>query len=145
MEVSMILEVHNDKLKEKARFWGTSTNSIDFHEGLVDDLTNYQNHCHEHMNISHRDSNNDTNENDSKKKRNKHKKKSHFPVDYYSFMDARTYTPFYRYKGNTSDDTRILELRSKKRPINMFPAQDRQTELIKKLRRDTSSLAISKD
>ncbi|PKK69025.1 hypothetical protein RhiirC2_781517 [Rhizophagus irregularis] len=75
------------------------------------------------MSISHQDNNNDINENDSKKKRNKHKKKSR----------------------NTSDDTRILELRPKKRPTNMFPAQDRQTELIKKLKRDTSSLATNKD
>ncbi|PKK71992.1 hypothetical protein RhiirC2_710696 [Rhizophagus irregularis] len=114
-----------DKLAEKARYWGTSTNSVDYREGLVDDLTNYQNHYHEYMSISHRDSNIDTNENDSKKKRNKHKKKSRFPSDYYSFMDARTYAPFYRYKGNTSDDTRILELRPKKRPTNLFPVQDR--------------------
>ncbi|PKK76477.1 hypothetical protein RhiirC2_707381 [Rhizophagus irregularis] len=49
-----------DKLTEKARFWGTSTNSVDYREGLVDDLTNYQNHYHEHMNTSLRDNNIDT-------------------------------------------------------------------------------------
>ncbi|PKK65750.1 hypothetical protein RhiirC2_785698, partial [Rhizophagus irregularis] len=133
-----------DKLTEKARFWGTSTNSVDYREGLVDDLTNYQNHYHEHMNTSLRDNNIDVNENDSKTKRNKRKKKSRHPGDYYSFMDARTYAPFYRYKGNTSDDTRILELRPKKRPTNLFPVQDRQMDLIKKLKRDTSSLATNK-
>ncbi|PKC06853.1 hypothetical protein RhiirA5_418983 [Rhizophagus irregularis] len=56
-------------------------------------------------------------------------------------MDKRTYEPYYRYKGQTSDDTRLLELRPKKRPTGVHMTPDKEPELIKKLRFDLTLLA----
>ncbi|PKK70615.1 hypothetical protein RhiirC2_746128 [Rhizophagus irregularis] len=53
-------------------------------------------------------------------------------------MNERTYAPWYRYKGQTSDDTRTLELRPKKRPSQVPFVPDRDSVMIKKLRLDSA-------
>ncbi|CAB5156169.1 unnamed protein product [Rhizophagus irregularis] len=123
-ERAAALKERADTQLTKAKLWGTSRSRIDFREGLVDDLTAYQDYYYDCMTG-----------------RKTNKKTKRFLDDYYSFMDKRTYEPYYRYKGQTSDDTRLLELRPKKRPTGVHTTPDKEPELIKKLRFDLTLFA----
>ncbi|PKK61138.1 hypothetical protein RhiirC2_856438 [Rhizophagus irregularis] len=111
-----------DERSIKAKLWGTSVNRIDYREGLVDDLTGFQNHYHEKIT------------------KVASKRQAKLSSNYRDYMDQLTYEPNYRYKGDTSDDTRLLELRPRKRPTNTVTTLDRSSDSVKKLRLDLKLL-----
>ncbi|PKB94816.1 hypothetical protein RhiirA5_437987 [Rhizophagus irregularis] len=137
--------LYNKDLLIRAKLWGTSINSIEYREGIVKDLTEFQDHFHkkitalmDRQTVLHDRIKQGKNVYKSNKQLLQLEQEfGQFKIDYFSVMDDNAY--HYRYKGHTSDNTKQLELRPKKRspvsPTNL----DRPVTSIKKMRPDTLS------
>ncbi|PKB97082.1 hypothetical protein RhiirA5_433751 [Rhizophagus irregularis] len=133
------------ELSARAKLWGTSSNSIEYREDMVKDLSNFQEHYHKKITplTDHRA----VLQNRLKKGKSVYKTTKQlsqldhelglFTIDYFSVMNKRDY--HYRYKGLTSDDTKQLELRLHKRSSILTTDIDRHVTHIKKLRLDILS------
>ncbi|PKK62030.1 hypothetical protein RhiirC2_790967, partial [Rhizophagus irregularis] len=130
----------------RAKLWSTSFKSIEHREGMVKDLTDFQNHFHKKItaltnrrtvlhakldkgksdSISNIEILDQSEQEFAQLKTKQFISKStkqlerleqdfvQFKIDYFSVMNRNA--DHYRYKGYTSDDTKELELRPRKRP-----------------------------
>ncbi|PKK41868.1 hypothetical protein RhiirC2_804668, partial [Rhizophagus irregularis] len=136
---------YEQELSTRAKLWGTSSNSIEYREGMTKDLTDFQEHFHKKITpLTDRRTvlQNRLKQGKSVYKTNKQllqleQELGLFKIDYFSVMDERA--SHYRYKGHTSDDTKELELRPNKRPPISTTNTDRHVAYIKKVRLDTLS------
>ncbi|GBC34533.1 hypothetical protein GLOIN_2v1766746 [Rhizophagus irregularis DAOM 181602=DAOM 197198] len=141
---------YDEELSIRAKLWGTSSNRIEFREEMCKDLSNFQDHFHKKITplIDRRS----VLQNRLTQKKNIYKTNKQllqleyelgrFNIDYFSVIDDNG--PHYRYKGHTSEDTKLLELRPHKRLPNLSTNIDRHTVEIKKLRLDIMSPDDSK-
>ncbi|PKY55455.1 hypothetical protein RhiirA4_474923 [Rhizophagus irregularis] len=141
-------KLYEDRLSARAKLWGTSANSIEYREGMVKDLSAFQDHYHQkitaltdrqlflHDKIKRGKSVHKTNQQLVKLE----KELAQFKIDYFSVMDDNA--SHYRYKGHTSDDTKELEFRPNKRITPSSTGISRSHDHIKKAR---SALLIKED
>ncbi|RGB43117.1 hypothetical protein C1646_750177 [Rhizophagus diaphanus] len=108
-----------DRLSTRAKPWGTSAKSIEHREGMVKDLTNFQDYYHEKINIL-------INRQEQLQDRINTKR---------VMNDNNSH---YQYKGYTSDDTKQLELCPHKRQhTNLSVSYSGRLDSAKKLRPHT--------
>ncbi|CAB4415560.1 unnamed protein product [Rhizophagus irregularis] len=134
--------LYKESLSARAKLWGTSVNSIEYREGMVKDLSAFQNHYHEkitnltdrqlllHDKIKRGKSVYKTNQQLVKLEKELVK----FKIDYSSVKDVGA--SHHRYKGHTSDDTKELEFRPNKRITPSSTGISRSHDHVKKARSD---------
>ncbi|PKY55996.1 hypothetical protein RhiirA4_506162 [Rhizophagus irregularis] len=136
-------KLYEDGVSSRAKLWGTSANSIEYREGMVKDLSAFQDYYHQkisvltdrqlhlHDKIKRGKSVYKTNQQLIKLE----KELAQFKIDYFSVMDDNE--SHYHYKGHTSDDTKKLELRPNKRTVPSSTGTSRSHDHIKKIRSDS--------
>lgn len=134
------LQEYNDGLSARAKLWNTFVNSIEYREGMTKDLTDFQNHFHEKITkltdhqLFLRDKLSQCKNipKTTKQLKQLELELAQFKIDYFSVMDDNAY--HYRYKGHTSDNTKVLELRPNKRHPHTVSSLDnnRQLDSVKK-------------
>ncbi|PKY63364.1 hypothetical protein RhiirA4_493608, partial [Rhizophagus irregularis] len=108
-------KLYENGLSARAKLWGTSANSIEYREGMVKDLSAFQDHYHQKITaLTDRQSflHDKIKRGKSVYKTNQQLIKletelAQFKIDYFSVMNDDE--SHYRYKGHTSDDTKELE------------------------------------